>query len=378
MKDNPLLKLEVLGQSIWIDFIRRGTILSGELKKLIDEDGVTGVTSNPSIFEKAIGGSSDYDEAIHALAGKGKSLEHIYESLAVEDIQHAADLFRPVFARSDGSDGFVSLEVSPRLANNTAQTIAEAHRLWKEVARPNVMIKVPATMEGLPAIQQLIGGGINVNITLLFGLPRYRMVAEAYLAGLETLATEVKSLKSVSSVASFFLSRIDSLLDPTLEKLIATDKSKKAFAEQCHGQVAILSAKAAYQIYRELFEGERFGKLKARGARTQRLLWASTSTKNPAYDELKYVEALIGPHTINTVPSETLTAYLNHGKPAVRLDSDAAKAATVLGRLKELGIDLDAATKKLEEEGVQKFAKAFDGLMKAIKEKQSTAQPLHA
>ncbi len=378
MKDNPLLKLEAFGQSIWIDFIRRGTILSGELKKLIDEDGVTGVTSNPSIFEKAIGGSSDYDEAIHAPAGDGKSLEQIYESLVVEDIQHAADLFRPVLDRSDGADGFVSLEVSPRLANNTAQTIAEAHRLWQEVARPNVMIKVPATMEGLPAIQQLIGEGINVNITLLFGLPRYLKVAEAYIAGLETLAEQGKSLKSVSSVASFFLSRIDSLLDPTLEKLIATDKSKKAFAEQCHGQVAILSAKAAYQIYQELFESERFGKLKARGARTQRLLWASTSTKNPAYDELKYIEALIGPHTINTVPSETLTAYRNHGKPAVRLDSDAAKANAVLGRLKELGIDLDAATKKLEEEGVRKFAKAFDGLMKAIKEKQSVTQPLHA
>jgi len=378
MNNNPLLKLEAFGQSIWIDFIRRGTILSGELKKLIDEDGVTGVTSNPSIFEKAIGGSNDYDEAIHALADKGKSMEQIYESLAVEDIQHAADLFRPVYDRSDGADGFVSLEVSPRLANNTAQTITEAHRLWKEVARPNVMIKVPATTEGLPAIQQLIGEGINVNITLLFGLPRYRRVAEAYIAGLETLVAQSKSLKSVASVASFFLSRIDSLLDPALEQLIATDESNKAFAEQCHGQVAILSAKAAYQIYQELFGGARFGKLKARGARTQRLLWASTSTKNPAYHDLKYVEALIGPHTVNTVPSETLTAYRDHGNPGVRLDSDAAKAATILARIKELGIDLDAATKKLEEEGVHKFAKAFDDLMKTLKEKQSVAQPLAA
>jgi len=378
MNNNPLLKLEAFGQSIWIDFIRRGTILSGELKKLIDEDGVTGVTSNPSIFEKAIGGSSDYDEAIRALADQGKSMEQIYESLAVEDIQHTADLFRPVYDRLEGADGFVSLEVSPRLANKTAQTIAEAHRLWKEVARPNVMIKVPATKEGLPAIQQLVGEGINVNITLLFGLPRYRKVAEAYIAGLETLVAQGKSLKSVASVASFFLSRIDSLLDPTLEKLIATDRSKKEFSEQCHGQVAILSARAAYQIYQELFGGARFAKLKALGARPQRLLWASTSTKNPAYDDLKYIEALIGPHTINTVPAETLTAYRDHGKPAVRLDSDAATVAVVLGRLKELGIDLDAATKKLEEEGVQKFARAFDGLMKAIKGKESTAQPLHA
>ncbi len=378
MDNNPLLKLEAFGQSIWIDFIRRGTILSGELKKLIDEDGVTGVTSNPSIFEKAIGGSNDYDEAIHALADKGKNVEQIYESLAVEDIQHAADLFRPVYDRLDGADGFVSLEVSPRLANNTAQTIAEAHRLWKEVARPNVMIKVPATTEGLPAIQQLVGEGINVNITLLFGLPRYRKVAEAYIAGLETLIAQGKPLKPVASVASFFLSRIDSLLDPALERLIATDESKSEFVEQCHGQVAILSAKAAYQIYQELFGDARFGKLKALGARTQRLLWASTSTKNPAYDDLKYVEALIGPHTINTVPSETLAAYRDHGKPSIRLDSDAAKAAASLARLKELGIDLDAATKQLEEEGVQKFAKAFDGLMKALKEKQSLAQPLNA
>jgi transaldolase len=238
------------------------------------------------------------------------------------------------------------------------------------------MIKVPATLEGLPAIRQLIGEGINVNITLLFGLPRYRQVAEAYIGGLEILAAQGKSLKSEASVASFFLSRIDSLLDPTLEKLIATDKSKSAFAQQCHGQVAIFSAKAAYQIYQELFASERFRKLKALGARTQRLLWASTSTKNPAYNELKYIEALIGPNTINTVPSETLTAYRAHGKPAVRLDSDAAKAAAALGRLKELGIDLDAITQKLEEEGVQKFAKAFDGLMKALKEKQSIAQPL--
>ena len=378
MNNNPLLKLEAFGQSIWIDFIRRGTILSGELKKLIDEDGVTGVTSKPSIFEKAIGGSRDYDEAIHGLAGKGRSMVQIYESLAVEDIQNAADLLSPAYNRSEGADGYVSLEVSPRLANNTEQTMAEARRIWKEVDRPNVMIKVPATVEALPAIPQLIGEGININITLIFGLPRYRKVAEAYVAGLETLSAQGKSLKTVASVASFFLSRIDSLLDPTLEQLIATDKSKSALAEQFHGQVAILSAKAAYQIYEELFGGARFGKLKALGARTQRLLWASTSTKNPAYDELKYVEALIGPHTINTVPSETLVAYRDRGKPALRLNGDAVTAAALLARLKELGIDLDAATKKLEEEGVQKFAKAFDGLMKAIKAKQSTAQTLNA
>src|SRR5512140_2033482 len=231
MKENPLLKLEHLGQSIWMDFIGRGMISSGELKQLIEEDGLRGVTSNPSIFEKAITGSHDYDDAIRALALEGKSVDQIYTALTVEDIQRTADLFRPVYDRLDGADGFVSLEVSPRLAHDTAGTIADARRLWVAVARPNVMIKVPGTMEGLPAIQQLIGEGINVNITLLFGLPRYRQVAEAYIAGLETLAAQNQPLKSVASVASFFLSRIDTLLDPTLEETMAVDKSKADFAE---------------------------------------------------------------------------------------------------------------------------------------------------
>ncbi len=270
MKDNPLLKLEAFGQSIWMDFIQRGMIASGQLKQLIEEDGLCGVTSNPSIYEKAIAGSNDYDDVIRALALEGKSVGQIYDALTVEDIQRVADLFRPVYDRLDGNDGFVSLEVSPRLAHDTAGTIADARRLWVAVNRPNVMIKVPGTIEGLPAIQQLIGEGINVNITLLFGLPRYRQVAEAYLAGLETLAARGKPLKSAASVASFFLSRIDVLLDPTLEILMATNKSKADISKLFHGQVAIFSAKAAYQIYREIFAGERFGKLKDRGARTQR------------------------------------------------------------------------------------------------------------
>jgi transaldolase len=369
IKENSLLKLERFGQSIWMDFIRRGTISSGELKKLIEDDGLGGVTSNPSIFEKAVAESHDYDEAIRALVLEGKSVDQIYATLTVEDIQRTADLFRPVYDRLDGADGFVSLEVSPYLAHDTAGTIAEARRLWTSVARPNVMIKVPATVEGLPAIQQLIGEAINVNITLLFGLPRYRQAAEAYIAGLETLAAQGKPLKSTVSVASFFLSRIDVLLDPTLEKLMATDKSKADLAEQFHGKVAIFSAKAAYQIYQEIFASERFGKLKAQGARPQRLLWASTSTKNAAYSDLKYVEALIGPETIDTIPLETLAAYRDHGRPALRLTNDAAKAAQTLRRLGEVGIDLDKATQQLEDEGVQKFAKAFDVLMKTLKEK---------
>ena len=373
MKKNPLLKLENLGQSIWMDFIRRGMISSGELKQLIEEDGLRGVTSNPSIFEKAITGSHDYDDAIRTLALEGKSVDQIYSALTVEDIQRVADLFRPVYDRLDGADGLVSLEVSPRLAHDTAGTVADARRLWVAVARPNVMIKVPGTIEGLPAIQQLIGAGINVNITLLFGLPRYRQVAEAYIAGLETLAAQGKPLKSVASVASFFLSRIDTLLDSTLEKIMVADKSKADFAEIFRGQVAIFSAKAAYRIYKEIFDSERFSKLKDQGARTQRVLWASTSTKNPAYNDLKYVEALIGPETIDTIPLETLAAYRDHGKPASRLNKDGVKAAGTLRRLSEAGIDLDRVTQQLEDEGVQKFVEAFDVLMNTLEEKRVAA-----
>lgn len=371
MKENPLLKLEHLGQSIWMDFIRRGMIASGELKQLIEEDGLRGVTSNPSIFEKAITGSHDYDDTIRALAREGKSVDQIYAALTVEDIQQVADLFRPVYDRLDGADGLVSLEVSPRLAHDTAGTVADARRLWVAVARPNVMIKVPGTIEGLPAIPQLIGEGINVNITLLFGLPRYRQVAEAYIAGLETLAAQGKPLKSVASVASFFLSRIDTLLDPTLEKIMVLDKAKGDIARFFHGQVAIFSAKAAYRIYKEIFTSERFRKLKEQGARIQRLLWASTSTKNPAYSDLKYVEPLIGSETINTVPLETLAAYRDHGKPASRLSKGGVKAAGMLRRLSEAGIDLDKATQQLEDEGVEKFVKAFDVLMNTLEEKRA-------
>lgn len=373
MNKNPLLKLENLGQSVWMDFIRRGMISSGELKQLIEEDGLRGVTSNPSIFEKAITGSRDYDDDIRTLALEGKSVDQIYTALTVEDIQRVADLFRPVYDRLDGADGFVSLEVSPHLAHDTARTIADARRLWVAVARPNVMIKVPGTNEGLPAIQQLIGEGINVNITLLFGLPRYRQVAEAYIAGLETFAGQNKPMKSVASVASFFLSRIDTLLDPTLEKTRGMDKSKADFVENIHGQVAICSAKAAYRIYKEIFYSERFRKLKEQGARIQRLLWASTSTKNPAYSDLKYVEPLIGPETINTVTLETLAAYRDHGKPASRLNKGGVKAAGTLRRLSEAGIDLDRATQQLEDEGVEKFVKAFDVLLNTLEEKRVAA-----
>jgi transaldolase len=362
MKPNPLRQLSALGQSIWLDYIRRQMIDSGELKKLIDEDGLKGVTSNPAIFQKAIGGSRDYDEAIRTLTLAGAAIETIYQALTVDDVQRAADLFRPLYDRLEGKDGFVSLEVNPHLARDTQGTIVEARRLWQALARPNVLIKVPATREGLPAIRQLIAEGVNVNVTLLFGLPRYREVAGAYIAGLEDRVAQGRPVGRVASVASFFLSRIDVLLDPRLEKLAA--------AGDLIGQVAIASAKTAYTIYREIFESERFQKLARQGARPQRLLWASTSTKNPAYPDLKYVEPLIGPDTVNTLPPETLAAYRDHGNPLSRLAEGVDRAAGYLQRLAELGIDLDQATQQLEDEGVEKFNQPFDSLMATLKDKR--------
>jgi transaldolase len=374
VKDNPLLKLETFGQSIWMDFIRRGTLASGELQRWIEEDGLRGVTSNPAIFEKAIAESHDYDEAIYALTLESHSREETYQALVVEDVQRVADLFRRIYDRTDSRDGFVSLEVSPHLAYDTAGTIAEARRLWGAVDRPNVMIKVPANSEGLPAIQQLIYEGINVNITLLFGLPRYREVAQAYLAGLEARVARGNPLARVASVASFFLSRIDVLVDAMLENVRRAVGPRAALAATLHGQVALASAKVAYQIYQEIVTGERFRQLAARGASPQRLLWASTSTKNPAYNDVKYVEALIGPETINTMPLETLNAYRSHGNPAPRLTEGVTKAQQVLQRLTAVGIDLDAVTQQLEDEGVQKFIKPFDLLLSTLQEKRATAQ----
>lgn len=368
MKRNPLLALRSFGQSIWLDYLGRGAIASGQLQSLVDNDGVSGVTSNPAIFEKAIAESHDYDDEIAALARQGESVTKIYETLTVGDIQQAADLFRPLYDRLDGKDGFVliSLEVSPHLAHDTAGTIDEAQRLWTAVNRPNIFIKVPATMAGLPAIQQLTSEGINVNITLLFGLPRYRSVAEAYLAGLEARIAQGKPLKSVASVASFFLSRIDVIVDQMLEEMVQAGGKKAAVAAQLQGQVAIASAKEARQIYQEIFLSERFQKLATLGARSQRLLWASTSTKNPAYSDLQYIEPLIGPETINTVPLETLNAYRDHGNPQARLDEGVKEARATLALLHELNIDLDHVTQELEDQGVERFNKSFDRLMEAL------------
>ncbi|HSB13501.1 MAG TPA: transaldolase [Bryobacteraceae bacterium] len=371
MNSNPLRRLKTLGQSIWLDYIRRDLITSGELRRLIEEDGVRGMTSNPAIFEKAITGSRDYDDSIRALALDGKGVQAIYDVLTMRDVQSAADEFRPLYDRTGGKDGYVSLEVNPHLARDTKGTIQEARRLWDSLNRPNVFIKVPATAEGLPAIQQLIGEGISVNVTLLFGLPRYRKVAEAYIAGIEARAAQGKALNHVASVASFFVSRIDGLVDPMLEKLATQSGEKAELAKNLHGQVAIANAKMAYQIYKEIFGHDRFKRLAGSGAGVQRLLWASTGTKNPDYSDVKYVEALIGLDTINTVTIETLNAYRDHGDPKARLEQDVMEARWVLEQLPELGINIDNVTQQLEDEGVQKFNQPFDKLMETLAQKSS-------
>jgi transaldolase len=373
MKENPLLKLRALGQSIWMDYISRHMINSGELLKLIEEDGLCGVTSNPSIFDKAIAGSRDYDDAIGTLALAGKSIEEIYQSLTVEDVQQAADIFRPTYDRLQGEDGFVSLEVNPHLAHDTQGSIAEARQLWAALNRPNVFIKVPATKEGLPAIRQLISEGVNVNVTLLFGLPRYREVAESYIAGLEARTARGQPISGLASVASFFLSRIDVLIDPLLEEIMAKGGPEAVPAARVHGQIAIASAKMAYQIYQEIFKSDRFRQLAAQGASPQRVLWASTSTKNPEYPDVKYVEPLIGAQTINTLPVETIDAYRDHGDPALHLEEHLDEAADFLNCLAELKIDLDQVTQQLEDEGVEKFNQPYDSLLGTLADRCKAA-----
>jgi len=364
---NPLLKIQDFGQSIWLDYLRRNIIVSGGLERLIEEDGLRGVTSNPGIFEKAIAGSHDYDDDIRTLSLEGKDPFQIYEELTVTDIRNAADIFRPVFDKTRGADGFVSLEVSPFLADNTDASINQARHLWSAVDRPNLMIKIPATKEGVPAIRKCLEEGININITLLFGIPRYREVAEAYLAAMEKRAAEGKQLKGISSVASFFLSRIDTLVDPQLEKIKARGGGNAGLASSLIGEAAIASAKTAYKIYKDIFGSERFRKLEQKGARPQRLLWASTSTKNPAYSDVKYVEALIGPHTINTLPPETINAYRDHGKPEARLEDGMDQAEQKLTGLAKVKIDINQVTRKLEEDGIRKFREPFEKLMDSIR-----------
>ena len=362
MATNKVKQIHGFGQSIWLDFINREIIKSGELKKLIDEDGVRGVTSNPAIFEKAITGSADYDADIAELSKTTSDNEEIFFGLAVKDIKNATDLFKGVYDESKGEDGYVSLEVSPFLALKTKETAEQAEKLWSAVDRKNVMIKIPGTKPGLAAIQQSIAKGININVTLLFGLPRYEEVTEAYISGLEDHLAAGHSIGHISSVASFFLSRIDVLVDPILDE--------KGVPE-LKGEVAIASAKKAYEIYKRVFSGPRWEKLAAQGAKPQRLLWASTSSKNPAFKDTKYVEALIGPDTVDTVPLETIEAFRDHGIAENTLEQGLDKATEILAKLKSVGIDIDKITQQLEDEGVDKFNKPFEKLLQAIEDQKN-------
>lgn len=374
MSDNPLLKLHKFGQSVWLDYISRDMLgAGGALQKLIDNDGLRGVTSNPAIFEEAIDTGSIYNDAIRTLAKQGKTTPQIYDALTVEDVGRGADLFRPLYDRENGGDGYVSLEVSPHLARDTQGTIAEARRLWAALNRPNVFIKVPGTKEGLPAIETLISEGINVNVTLLFGVPRYEEVVGAYMGGLEKRAAAGKPLDRVASVASFFISRIDSLVDELLDGVVKAGGAGAATAAALHGKIAIANAKVAYQLYKDLYASSRWEKLSAKGAKRQRLLWASTSTKNPKYPDVIYVEDLIGPDTVNTIPLKTLEAYRDHGKPAARLELGLTEAQRQLQQLAAVGVDINQVTLQLEDEGVKKFVTPFDKLLGAIDAKRKTA-----
>ena len=358
---NPLRSLwDDFGQAVWLDYIERDLITGGGLARLVAADGVRGVTSNPSIFHQAITRGEAYRDAIDALLAERPRLAtgELYEALAIEDIRGAADVLQPVYEASGGGDGFVSLEVSPLLAADTAGTVAEARRLWREVARPNLMIKVPATPAGLPAVEQLIADGVNVNVTLMFSLGHYEAVAAAYLRGLARAAEPVR----VASVASFFVSRVDTAVDAELEALGTAE------ALALRGRAAVANAGLAYRRFAEIFHGDDFAPLERRGARVQRPLWASTSTKNPSYPDVKYVEELVGPETVNTIPTATLDAYRDHGRPRNALAEAARSGPEELARLRSLGVDLDRVTEQLQVEGVAAFARSFDQLLAALEQ----------
>jgi len=359
--NNPLRKLNAAGQSVWCDHIHRGMLETGGLAAMIEDDDLRGITSNPSIFDKAISGSQEYDALLQRelRAHPGRSSRDLFFALAIEDIRDGADVLRPVYETTGGVDGMISLEVSPDLANDTEGTIREARALHARLARPNVMIKVPATVAGLPAIEQLIADGMNINVTLLFSVVRYEAVAEAYLCGLERRLTAGQPVGRIASVASFFVSRVDAAIDPLL-----ADKRP-----DLQGKIAIANAKLAYRRYQEIFEGPRFAALKAAGALPQRLLWASTSTKNPDYPELLYCEALIGPQTVNTMPPATYEAFREAGKVAQTLEQDVDAAQAQIAALAGIGVDLKAVTDKLEADGVTIFVKAFDNLLHHLESK---------
>ncbi len=363
MTHTKLHTLADVGQSVWLDYIQRSLITSGGLQTYVTK-GLRGVTSNPSLFEKAIAESNEYDEQIHNLALQGKSAEEIYEELTVEDARMAADVLRPVFDETNGDDGFFSLEVNPHLAHDRQGTVNEAIRLFARVDRPNVMIKVPATAEGVLAFQELIEEGININVTLMFSLSQYDQIAEAYLAAMENRATKDYALKQIASVASIFVSRLDSKVDKMLDAFV-TPK-----ADSLKGTIGIANAKMVYQHYKEYFQGERWQRLAEKGARVQRVLYGSTGTKNPKYPDVMYVDNLIGPNTVNTVPPKTLEEFMDHGTVALTLESNLDEARAQLNSLPELGINLSDVTDELLDEGVENFAKPYDSLIKTITEKK--------
>ena len=363
------VQLLTLGQSVWLDFIRRGHLVSGEFDRLVREEGVVGVTSNPTIFQLAIAESADYDEAIATRVRLGLEGPALFESLAVEDIQMACDRLTPVWERTGGRDGRVSIEVSPRLANDTEATMVEARRLHRSVARPNVLVKVPATPAGIPAIRRLLAEGISVNVTLIFSIARYHQVMDAWLSGLEERVAADQPLSAVFSVASFFVSRVDSKVDAAIEKALTTrlmPAPDTAALQSFRGRAAVANARLAYAAFREVIASPRYSSLKARGAHVQRPLWASTSTKNSAYPDTLYVDELIGPDTVNTMPLQTLAAFNDHGNVAVTIDRDLPGARALFRRLPELGIPIDVLIEQLEPEGVATFARSYDALLATL------------
>ncbi len=364
---SPLQILSALGQSVWVDFLSRESVRGGHLQELIDEDSIVGATSNPTIFQKAMSTGSAYDEQLHELAAQGSELAPTFWALAEQDIKDACDLFMPVFERTAGRDGYVSLEVDPRLAYDTLETFREAMRLHGEVDHPNLMVKIPATKPGLAAVEDVVAKGRSINVTLIFSLERYAEVAESYIRGIERLVAEGGDPGKVASVASFFVSRIDTEADRRLDELGGPAELK--------GKLAIANAKLAYEHFKRMFAGPRWEYLAAKGASPQRVLWASTSTKNPAYPDTIYVEELIGPDTVNTMPEETIKAYQDHGEPQTRLDSGLAEARRVFEGLERAGVDYHDVTETLEREGVEKFAASFEELLQALQAKQESLAP---
>ncbi|MBC6420994.1 MAG: transaldolase [Hormoscilla sp. SP5CHS1] len=377
MATNHLLEISAYGQSIWMDNLTRDIIKSGELKQMTETGGIKGITSNPAIFEKAIEGNKIYDEEIEAGIRKDKSVLEIYESLVFDDIRDACDVFLPVYEATKGLDGYVSIEVPPTIAKNTETTISEARRYNQAIGRPNVMIKIPGTAEGLPAVEAAIADGINVNITLLFSVESYVQTARAYIRGLEKRVAAGKDISKIASVASFFLSRIDSNIDSKVDKMLAaaTDEESKAKLLSIKGKVAIANAKIAYQEYKKIIQSDRWKALSAKGAQVQRLLWASTSTKNPEYSDVMYVDELVGPDTVNTLPPSTIVACTDHCDVDNRVENDVDSAYKLMETLKEENINLDEVMAELLEEGIDKFVKPFDTLMKSLEDKVKQLVP---